>query len=141
MKALIKDGVVIQIADAEFPVHKSFIWKDASEEVKIGWLLKNDILEAPPISVKTKEEILAEYENALIGKFNEIALLKNYDNQYSLLSYINSTNSIWASEAQKFNAWRDSCWIYVLNLKSEVESGAKAPTLENFINGLPTFSW
>ena len=41
MKALIKDGVVVDRVDAEFPVHKSFTFVDCPEDVVIGYKYEN----------------------------------------------------------------------------------------------------
>ena len=141
MKALLQNNKVIQVEQNEFPVHSSLVWMDAPEGVEVGWILNNGQLEAPSIPVKTMEDVLKEYENALIGELNRVASLKNYDNQYSVISYINSTNSVWLTEATAYSAWRDACWEYSSQVKSNVEGGQAAPTIEEFINGLPTISW
>ena len=41
MKALIKDGVVVDRVDAEFSVHKSFTFVDCPDEVVIGYKYEN----------------------------------------------------------------------------------------------------
>lgn len=37
MKALILDGVVVDVQESEFEVHSSFAWVDCGDDVKIGW--------------------------------------------------------------------------------------------------------
>ena len=37
MKALIRDGVVVDMAAAVFPVHPAFVWVDAPEGVVASW--------------------------------------------------------------------------------------------------------
>lgn len=44
--ALIANGLVVQIADAEFPVHESLIWVDAGQAT-VGWTYANGTLTAP----------------------------------------------------------------------------------------------
>lgn len=47
MKALILNGKVVDIAAAEFEVHESMTWVDATNEVKHGWSYDGSSFIAP----------------------------------------------------------------------------------------------
>ena len=59
MKALIKDGVVVDTAKVEFSVHSSMQWVECDDSVKNGYVFKNKKFEKPP------EIIIEEDEEAL----------------------------------------------------------------------------
>jgi hypothetical protein len=64
MKALIKDNVVKDVVEKEFPVHNSFTWMEAPEGCQVGWVVDNGVLVAPPSVPDTrsyKEKRMAEY--------------------------------------------------------------------------------
>lgn len=48
MKALIFNGKVVDISEAEFDVHESMIWVDAPNEVKFGWSYDGNAFALPP---------------------------------------------------------------------------------------------
>lgn len=66
---------------------------------------------------------------------------KQYENGVSCASYLNSTNPQWASEAQAFISWRDSCYLYAFNLLNDVVSGGEIPSEQEFIAGIPVIVW
>lgn len=67
---------------------------------------------------------------------------KSYENGVSCASYFNSTNLTWAAEALQFITWRDSCWKYAYDIKSQVEQGQiSTPSLDEFIAGVPALNW
>ncbi len=56
-------------------------------------------------------------------------------------SYAQSTNPVWAAEAQAFIAWRDSMYAYALQVFSDIQAGQPAPTQEEFVAGFPQIVW
>lgn len=51
MKALIFNERVVQISDAEFPVHSALTWVDVASvtpEPKVGWAYSDGVFYAPP---------------------------------------------------------------------------------------------
>lgn len=48
MKALVHENVVVDLVEAEFPVHESAVWMDAPEGCETGWVLQDGALVAPP---------------------------------------------------------------------------------------------
>ena len=49
MKALIFDGVVVRIADAEFEVHSSLTWVDCDSSVEVGFVYDGETFTDPEI--------------------------------------------------------------------------------------------
>lgn len=87
-------------------------------------------------------ELKNNFEEALTNHLNTVASQKNYDSQYTCVSFLLSTNATWKSEATTFNAWRDACWAYSEQILSQVESGAiDPPAIDIFIENLPKIGW
>ena len=87
-------------------------------------------------------EIVKTYENAVQNYLDETAQAKGYDNTYTCLSYLSSTDETWNREANIFNAWRDSVWRKCHEVLNAVLAGELAPpTVEELIAQLPTIEW
>ena len=83
---------------------------------------------------KQKRDIDSAIENHL----DDTASLWGYKNIDRVISYINSTNEEWQSEAVKFQSWRDAVWAYVLAEMIRVENGEREiPTADEVIIELP----
>jgi hypothetical protein len=105
----------------------------------------------------TEAELLAEapqYEAAYnlmifmqIGQrlvqdtIDDTAKSRQYKNGVYCASYAQSTNPVWAAEAQAFIAWRDSIFAYALQVFSDIQGGQPAPTQEEFVAGFPSMVW
>ena len=48
MKALIKENLVVDVCKAEFEVHPSLVWVDATEDCATGWTYENGQF-TPPV--------------------------------------------------------------------------------------------
>ena len=68
---------------------------------------------------------------------NYTAKSKGYDNSYSLVGYVNSSNATWKAEADVFVNWRDSVWEAVFIEYSAIDSGGNIPDEDVFIASLP----
>lgn len=142
MKALISENKVIQLEASEFEVHSSLTWMDAPVGCEIGWVLNGGVLEAPTAATPTMDEIKAQYTDALMDLFNTKASERDYESQYTILSFLSSTNTTWAQEAADFNAWRDSAWAYAIQVFTDVQNEViSLPTLADFLAGVPTLTW
>jgi len=69
------------------------------------------------------------------------AKVKGYDNAYSLIGYVNSSNATWKAEADVFVNWRDSVWEAVFIEYSAIDSGGNIPDEDVFIASLPQIEW
>ena len=72
---------------------------------------------------------------------NYTAKSKGYDNSYSLVGYVNSSNATWKAEADVFVNWRDSVWEAVFIEYSAIDSGGNIPDEDVFIASLPQIEW
>jgi len=103
-----------------------------------------------PSIIITAEQKRAEQQSVLLNSFRVAvqslldakAQEKQYDNGFTVASYVVSTNPIWKAEAEAFVAWRDAVWGYALAELDKVQSGTREiPTLEAFLEELPPFEW
>lgn len=92
-----------------------------------------------PPSVEAVKKV---YENAVQAHLDATAQTRGYDNTYTCLSYLNSTDEIWKRESNAFNVWRDSVWRKAHEILDAVMCGAiPRPTVEEVIAQLPTIVW
>lgn len=104
----------------------------------------------PTEAIKTAEQRQAEaqdttkrsFQSAIQTHVDGVAITKLYNDGNAMASYVASTNSVWASEAQTFVAWRDAVWIYSYAELDKVMSGEREqPDIETFIDELPVIEW
>jgi len=144
MFALVFQNKVIQIEMQSFPVCDEMIWIDCTNlpDCDIGWDCYNNILTPPLIPIPTYEEIFFTYQSNIRGLFDQKANERRYDSTLHCLSYLNSSNDNWKSEAQVFNIWRDQSVEYLINVETEVLEGhMPIPSYEDLIAGLPVLNW
>ena len=92
--------------------------------------------------IPTVEEILKGYEDAVQKHLDEMAQSRGYDNSYTCVSYVNSTNEVWNKESNAFNAWRDAVWGKCHELLDAYKAGKiEAMTVEELIEQLPKIEW
>lgn len=91
---------------------------------------------------KTPEEIVKEYEDAVQSHLDATAQSKGYDNTYTCLSYLSSTDETWQRESTVFNAWRDAVWRKCHEILDAVLAGEiQPPTVDELIAQLPKIEW
>lgn len=102
------------------------------------WQTRMDEINDPPVVPLTQQD----FANAIKKQLNDVAIARNYENEYSIASYVSSTNPQWQQEAQAFVAWRDAVWLYAYSELALVQAGDKpVPTIEQFLEGLPDLIW
>jgi len=90
----------------------------------------------------TAQRLTEGFTIALEKAINDKAAEKSYSSGVSCATYKDSTNAQWAAEGTAFVAWRDNCYEYSYDYLSRAQSGEiPSPTLEDFLNGLPTMIW
>ena len=90
----------------------------------------------------TQDEIIKGYEYAVQRHLDKTAQSKGYDNTYTCLSYLNSTDEKWKTESTIFNSWRDSVWQKCHELLNAFIAGElEQPTIEEVIEALPKIEW
>ena len=100
------------------------------------------IVENPTPPEPTPAEIIRSYENAVQAYLDQTAQSRDYDNTYTCLSYLNSTNETWKTESNIFNAWRDQVWEKCHEILNKVLNGEiTQPTIDELIIQLPKIEW
>lgn len=100
------------------------------------------IVENPPPPEPTPEEIVRGYENAVQEHLDSIARSRGYDNTYTCLSYLSSTDSTWNREAHAFNIWRDQVWRRCHEVLDSVTAGTiPPPSVDELLTMLPAIDW
>lgn len=88
------------------------------------------------------EVIKKMYEDAVQAHLDATAQSRGYDDTYTCLSYLNSTDEVWRTEANIFNAWRDSVWRRCHEILNAFMAGEiPQPTIEEVIAMLPAIEW
>ena len=65
-----------------------------------------------------------------------------YDNTYTCLSYLNSSDPIWKAEAEVFNVWRDQVWRKCHELLDRYMKGEIGEiSFEELQKELPVIQW
>lgn len=98
------------------------------------------------LSQEELSEAIAVY-NKLVSDvvqrhLNIEAQKREYDDILSLCSYRDSSNPLFAAEANVGYQWRDDVWAYCENVRKAVLSGQRdAPTADELISELPKPIW
>ena len=97
---------------------------------------------ANPIHIPTQEEIKKMFTDAIQNYLDTTAQERRYDNIFTAISYVNSTDEIFAREAKACLEWRDKVWRTCYNILDEVEAGLREiPTIEELMAELPVIEW
>ncbi|NTA58415.1 hypothetical protein G6L32_07170 [Agrobacterium tumefaciens] len=85
---------------------------------------------------------ITDYENGIQDLVDSTARERQFRDGVTLASYIGSTKSKWAAEAQAFVAWRDNVWFYAYGELAKVQAGQRPqPTVEQFLAEIAPISW
>jgi hypothetical protein len=104
-----------------------------------SWYLADKVPSKPE---PTQAEVIKGYELAVQDHLDKTAQSRGYDNTYTCLSYLSSTDDIWRRESNAFNAWRDRVWRKCHEVLNMVLSGVKpVPTVAELIEQLPVIDW
>lgn len=88
------------------------------------------------------EEQKMVYENAVQDYLDRTARTRGYSDSYTCLSYHKSTDEVWRTDSEIFNAWRDSVWHKCHEILNAFMCGAiPQPTIEEVIAQLPSIDW
>ena len=92
--------------------------------------------------IPTAAQTLRTYEDRVQRHLDSVAKSRGYDNTYTCLSYLSSTDEVWRTEANAFNAWRDQVWRKCHEILNAFMSGLLTqPTPEELIKMLPSIDW
>lgn len=83
----------------------------------------------------------ADYESALDAHLDSVAKADRWSNRFTFVARAGYPNN-WQQKAIAFGTWMDTCNIMAYELLLKVEAGTvPAPTIEEFIAGLPEFTY
>lgn len=100
------------------------------------------IITATQRDAEIRATAIESFRLAIQSHVDDTARSRLYDSGNSLASYVTSTNPAWAAEAITFVAWRDAVWLYAYTELDKVTAQEReVPTVEDFINELPTIVW
>lgn len=97
---------------------------------------------AIPKHIPTYDELKKMFTDAIQAYLDTTAQSRRYDNIFTAISYVNSTDETFAREAQACLVWRDKVWRKCYDILDAVEAGEReVPTVEELIAELPTIEW
>ena len=97
---------------------------------------------ANPIYIPTQEEIKQMFTDTIQKYLDTTAQGRRYDNIFTAISYVNSTDETFAREAKACLEWRDKVWRTCYNVLDDVEAGLREiPTIEELMAELPVIEW
>ena len=112
------------------------IEQDVEQAYDGAWYLKGYAPQKP------QELVIKEYEAAIDNLILTTAKSKGYDSAYTCLSYLQSSNAIWKTEAEAFNTWRDACWVKAHEILNQWQTGEiEQPTVEEVLAQMPAIGW
>lgn len=93
---------------------------------------------APPTEAEIQAKLTRSVQEHLDSKAQE----RNYDNIHTACTYINSSDSVFASEASALLLWRDKVWRECYSILDDVKAGRRPiPSVSELLEELPSFSW
>ncbi|WP_236772017.1 hypothetical protein G6K87_05635 [Agrobacterium tumefaciens] len=94
------------------------------------------------VEPSTVPATILDYENAIQNLVDNTARERQFRDGVTLASYIGSTKSKWAAEANAFVAWRDNVWFYAYGELAKVQAGQRPqPTVEQFLGEIARIAW
>lgn len=79
------------------------------------------------------------FRKVIKDHIDNVAKEKQYDDAYSLLSYLNCHNVKWAAEANSFLHWKTSVWEKIIPIVDQLSTSN--PTIESVLSQLPKIDW
>ncbi len=104
-------------------------------------LAMNGIYDVHQEKPMTQVEYLQKhYTDVVQAYMDNTVKAKGYDDVFTCISYVNSTDETFCSEANSVLAWRDKVWRKCYEILADVESG-KREIPADVIAELPKLEW
>lgn len=88
------------------------------------------------------EDLQAKYTRLVQDYMDKAVQARGYDDVFTCISYINSTDETFKREANIVLAWRDKVWRMCYDILAEVKAGSRAvPTISELLAELPKLEW
>jgi len=102
-----------------------------------------DLNNQPVQHEDTNDDMISKaVTDAVQNYLDSVAKEKRYNDSFALVSYANSTNTTFATEAKKFIAYRDECWKICFDTLSKYEKREiPLPTPDDVIKQFPKINW
>ena len=110
------------------------VYKSLLDGQSQGKTIASDSNGTPILIDKTSTETTALIESAIQSRLDTVARSWGYFNIVTAISYVSSTNSQYAADAQALISWRDSVWAWAIPLLSGIQGGEDIPT---FLQNIP----
>lgn len=89
----------------------------------------------------TQHEYLQQHYTDVVQKYmNDTVKAKGYDDVFTCISYVNSTDETFRAEANKVLRWRDLVWRTCYEILADVEAGNREIP-QDVIAELPKLEW
>ena len=84
------------------------------------------------------EDLQAKYTRLVQDYMDKAVQARGYDDVFTCISYVDSTDEIFRREAQAVLAWRDKVWRMCYEVLAEVNAGKRAePSEAEMLEMLP----
>ena len=88
------------------------------------------------------EDLQAKYTRLVQDYMDKAVQARGYDDVFTCISYVDSTDEIFRREAQAVLAWRDKVWRMCYEVLAEVNAGKRAvPSEAELLAVLPKLEW
>lgn len=89
-----------------------------------------------------QQQLMVEVVSAVQSFLDTTAQQRGYDNIFTLISYVTSTNPVFQREGQAGLFWRDRVWETCLQIKNDVIAEIRpVPTEEEVLAEMPVIDW
>ena len=89
-----------------------------------------------------EKDLQAQYTELVQKLMDDTVKTRGYDDVFTCISYVNSTDETFRAEANSVLAWRDRVWRKCYTMLAEIEAGQREiPTQEELLAELPTLEW
>ena len=100
-----------------------------------------EVVEIPPY-IPTEEEIQATLTSSVQEHMDKTAQERHYDDIFTAISYVNSSDPVFAAEASALLIWRDKVWRECYSILDDVKAGRRPiPSVTELLAELPKFEW
>ena len=88
------------------------------------------------------EDLQQKYTKLVQNYMDKTVQVKGYDDVFTCISYVDSTDEIFRREALAVLAWRDKVWRMCYEVLAEVNAGKRAvPSESELLAMLPNLEW
>ena len=101
-------------------------------------LIVRQLIIKPP----TEAEIQKMLTDGVQAYMDQKAQERHYDDIFTAISYVKSSDPVFAAEASALLLWRDKVWRLCYTMLDEVKAGVRPiPSVTELLAELPKFEW